>query len=115
MSAPALNAAALERLRRIGGSKLLRDMAVLFLESGPDRVRSLLEGAEAGDAVRVERAAHSLKASAGNLGALRLQEAAAALELGAAAGGVDNDLVTRVVREYDASTDALRLLVERTG
>ncbi|HEX6134850.1 MAG TPA: Hpt domain-containing protein [Longimicrobiales bacterium] len=110
-----LSADALERLRRIGGTKLLLDMIALYLDSGPGRIRALLDGAEAGDASRVERAAHSLKSSAGNLGALRLLDAVRALEARAADGGVDRDLVMRVVREYDASEDALRRVLEEQG
>lgn len=56
-----------------GDPELLLDLINLFLDDGPAKIRSIVEGLEARDFDRMERAAHSLKGSAGNLGAQRLQ------------------------------------------
>lgn len=109
---PSLNGTALARLRRIGGASLVRQMVDLYLAGGPARVQAIAEGAAAGDATRVERAAHALKSSAGNIGAEQLQHTADALEALAAEGNIDMALVARLVREYDESADALARALE---
>jgi HPt (histidine-containing phosphotransfer) domain-containing protein len=78
---PTLDPAALQRLRRIGGPKLLGEMIDLMLVEGPRRVRAALAGAQAGSAKEVALAVHSLKSSAGNLGALALQDLAEQIEV----------------------------------
>jgi HPt (histidine-containing phosphotransfer) domain-containing protein len=70
---PASDSSALDRLRRFGGGKLLGEMIALFLMAAPERVGAARAGYGRGDATEVERALHSLKSSAGQLGALRLQ------------------------------------------
>ncbi|MBR9990172.1 MAG: Hpt domain-containing protein [Gemmatimonadetes bacterium] len=87
-------------------------MAELYLEHGPLRIRALREGAAAGDADQIERAAHTLKSSAGNLGAVRLQRLAEGLEAAAAAGVIDRDAIERTVHEYEESAAALRSMLE---
>lgn len=109
---PVLDGVALDRLRRIGGDDLLRRMVQMYLDGGPDRVRSAREGAAAGSVSAVERAAHSMKSSAGNLGAIRLQHIAEALEAAAAAGTIDVPLVERLAAEFDRSAAALRGALE---
>ncbi len=56
-----------------GEPELLLDLIGLFLSDGPTKLEAVSEGVLAGDLERVERAAHSLKGSSGNLGARRLQ------------------------------------------
>lgn len=110
-----IDATALERLRRVGGEKLMRRMAELFLESGPDRVRTVTEGASAGDVSRVERAVHGMKSSAGNIGAIRLQRTAEAIEARAVGGSIDDDAVQRLVRDYgEAAAELRRVLANDT-
>lgn len=76
----AIDPAAIDRLDRLGGDELVGKMAALFVELGPERMAAATEGLEAGDLDAVERAAHSLKSSAGNVGAVELGEAAGRLE-----------------------------------
>lgn len=111
-SEPPLRLEAIERLRRMGGAQLVRRLIEMFLANGPDRIRILLEAVAAGDAAGVERSAHTMKSSAGNVGAVRLQEAAEQLESAASAGRIDRAVVTRLVREHEASVAALRTLLE---
>jgi HPt (histidine-containing phosphotransfer) domain-containing protein len=58
-----------------GDPELLLDLIQMFLGDGPEKVRAITEGLQAGDFEKMERAAHSLKGSSGNLGARRLQDA----------------------------------------
>lgn len=89
---------ALERLRRVGGSRLIRGMIRTFLETAPERIVAARRALAAADAVGVGQAAHALRSSAGQLGAIGLQELCADVERRAAAGEISAALV-----------DALRL------
>lgn len=71
---------ALERLRAVGGRKLVRQMIDLFLSNAPERIEAARSGEKAGDLRAVERAAHSLRASAANFGANVLYELAGEIE-----------------------------------
>ncbi len=71
---------ALDRLREWGGGELVVKMVNLFLEHGPERVAQIRSGVETGSLEEAQRGAHSLKSSAGNLGARRLQAGAARME-----------------------------------
>ena len=70
---PTNDARALDRLRRFGGGKLLAEMIALFLTVTPERVATARQAHQAGDIPTLERALHSLKGSAAQLGAVRLQ------------------------------------------
>jgi HPt (histidine-containing phosphotransfer) domain-containing protein len=70
---PALDPAALDRLKRFGGGKLLREMIALFLVAAPERLAAARAGVDAGDASEMEMALHSLKSSSAQLGAMRMQ------------------------------------------
>jgi HPt (histidine-containing phosphotransfer) domain-containing protein len=74
------------QLRRLGGDKLIVELIDLFLQLAPQRLEAARTGLAAGDLAAVARAAHSLTSSAGNLGVVRVQEAAAALERQAMCG-----------------------------
>lgn len=56
-----------------GDPELLLDLIRLFLEDGPSKVTMISEGLQNTDFEKMERAAHALKGSAGNLGARLLQ------------------------------------------
>jgi HPt (histidine-containing phosphotransfer) domain-containing protein len=57
-----------------GDPELLVDLIRMYLEDGPHKLREIDQGLADGDWDRVERAAHSLKGSAGNLGAFLVQQ-----------------------------------------
>jgi HPt (histidine-containing phosphotransfer) domain-containing protein len=107
-----LDASAVDRLLRIGGATLATQMIQLFLQHGPERVSNVESGFSAGDMKQIEHAAHSMKSSAGNLGAQRLQQAAAALESAsdpetARASDDIGKLVQDFREEYNAAAAAL--------
>ncbi len=108
-----LDPAALDRLKEWGGDALLGRMVSLFLELGPERVATLTEALSAGDLEVLERTAHSLKSSSGNVGALRLSADAARLETAARAARPDNaqetltELVAAIGRSWEETSHAL--------
>ncbi|HXX93164.1 MAG TPA: Hpt domain-containing protein [Planctomycetota bacterium] len=75
-----LDPAALDRLRELGGVALLSKMIDLFLENTPKRIQAALEGERTGNWHEVERAAHSIKSSAANLGLAGLRSLAQQVE-----------------------------------
>jgi HPt (histidine-containing phosphotransfer) domain-containing protein len=108
---PVLDTTAIERLRKLGGNALLARMIDLFFEIAPKRVQAAADAAAAHDLHAVERAAHSLKSSAGNLGAERLRHVAEQLE--AAAAQADDTAVTELVlRLREALDEAATQLLE---
>lgn len=84
-----LDTDALGRLEEWGGRDLILKMLQLFLEHAPERMEQIRSGADDDSLEIAERGAHSLKSSAGNLGARRLQSLAAEVEDRAAAGDAD--------------------------
>lgn len=72
MADPALDPLVIESLRQLtppGEPDVLAEILELFLEETPKRISALQTALEAGDASQAARAAHSLKGSAGNIGA----------------------------------------------
>jgi HPt (histidine-containing phosphotransfer) domain-containing protein len=83
--------AALERLRRFGGERLLAAMIASFLEHAPSRLDAARAALAAGDAEGVRAALHALRSSAGQLGAAGLAARCAegeALARGSAVAGL---------------------------
>ena len=76
----ALDISALERLRKLGGDALLSRMVDLFISHAEPAIEEASAGAASGDFEAVRRAAHSLKSSAGNLGAQHVQRLADTIE-----------------------------------
>jgi len=103
---PGTDPAALERLRRFGGDKLLADMITLFLEAVSHRLGAAHDGLSRGDCHAVEHALHALKSSAAQLGALRMHRLSQEGELLAKAGTLDG--LGRVLGELDAEAPRVR-------
>ena len=96
---------------RIGGDRqLLRELAEIFLEDSA-LLLGALQTALAGDhREQAERSAHSLRGIAANLGGLRVEAAAAAIEEAARSGRLEiaRLAVDRLTVEFNRLTDALR-------
>lgn len=67
-------------LQEPGEPDLLRELLTLFLRDTPERLEALRHALAAGDLESAGRAAHSLKGSAANLGAMDLHELASQTE-----------------------------------
>lgn len=86
---PSTDQAALTRLKRFGGDALLGKMIDLFLAAAPERLAALRQAMGAGDTDAAERALHSLKSSAAQLGAMRMQRLCGQGEQQARQGSMD--------------------------
>jgi HPt (histidine-containing phosphotransfer) domain-containing protein len=64
-----------------GDPELLVDLIRMFLDDAPTKLASIRQGLGNGDLECMERAAHSLKGSSGNLGARHLQNACEQMQL----------------------------------
>jgi HPt (histidine-containing phosphotransfer) domain-containing protein len=65
----------LKELRDLGGEDdpgLLSELIDIFLQDAPQRMSEISNGLKSGDLKIVERAAHTLKSSSANIGALGL-------------------------------------------
>lgn len=85
----------------------LRELYNMTLDDVQERLRRMRIAAEAGDAVAVRREAHTIKGSCGMVGAVELQELAAATE-----GGSVFDTVA--LANFDAACKRLRRMLEET-
>jgi len=75
--ATAINMAVIDELLSLGDdgdASLLTDLIQMFLEDAPVKLNSIKTGFAKRDMNIVEKAAHSMKGSAGNLGATQIQE-----------------------------------------
>jgi CheY-like chemotaxis protein len=70
----------LANLRDLGDAELLAELAGMFLDDASSRLQELREAIGAGDAAGVERVAHTLKGSSGNMGATRMSAICAELQ-----------------------------------
>jgi len=71
---------ALARLNKWGGPRLVRDMTAIFSEEMPRRLAEVKNAFERNDSDAAGRASHSIKSSAGQLGAVALAGVAAEME-----------------------------------
>lgn len=90
---------ALQLLRRVGKGKLLSAMQLLFERDAPARLAAIRAAVAAGDTAGAARPAHSLKSSAGQLGAIGLQRACDEIERAAERG--DPAAVERLAARAD--------------
>lgn len=104
----------IERLSEWGGAALQRKMIELFLSGARERVDQLREGLAAGNRETAERAAHTLKSSAGNVGAQRLQMLAQEAEnlAGAEKMGDLETLFPSLEQEFQTACQALKSIME---
>lgn len=107
MSEPKFDANALRLLHRAGGEKLISKMSALFAANAPQRIKGAEEALAAGDLAAAFSFAHSLKSSAGQLGAVRLQQLCDSLESACLAGNLteSRELVRAAREELQVSID----------
>ena len=112
---PLVDLAQMERLSEWGGEGLQQKMVDLFLTHALERLEQIKEGVSSGNADKVETGAHTLKSSAGNVGAQRVQFLASDTEALAEAGKLEEveALLPSLEKEFDAACGALRALVEK--
>jgi HPt (histidine-containing phosphotransfer) domain-containing protein len=106
--------AALRQLTMPGEPDVLHQVLLTFVDDVPRRLAALTEAAAAGRRDDAARAAHSLKGSAGNIGARRLQELAGHAEDAARrADPADLSAHAQAVRvEFERVEAAIRAVIE---
>jgi HPt (histidine-containing phosphotransfer) domain-containing protein len=80
---PVIDPQAIDNLRALNpgdNDEFLREIAGIFLEDTPQRLAELDQSLQAGDVAKFTRAAHSIKGSSANLGAMALRAVAEKLE-----------------------------------
>ena len=105
----AVDTKALERLRQLGGNELVLKMIDLFSSHAQSIVTQALAAFNAGDLEGVERAAHSIKSSAGNVGAVEVRQLAERIEEAAHMGDTSilQGLVTGLEHAFRRATARL--------
>ncbi len=104
---------AIENLRALNpgdNDEFLREIAGIFLEDTPQRITELETSLTAGDVGKFTRAAHSIKGSSSNLGAMALRAAAEKLEYQSRTQGL-GDVIALVA---DVKTEFGRAQIELT-
>ena len=111
---PVLEPSAVSRLEEWGGIALPYRMISIFLEHSPSKMEQIRDGIHAGEPERAGRGAHSLKSSAGNLGALRLQALAERVERMGESGDLEGlrAILPSMEEALAAVSDELRTLME---
>lgn len=115
--ATVLDDSVIAMLRELGGDDepdLLEELVEVFLADAPGRIRDMRAAIDRGDLELLERAAHTLKSSAANLGALVLSEHARQLETAVRAGASVplDELAAHCQAALDDAERALRGLLE---
>ena len=107
----------MDRLTEWGGKDLQRKMVELFLTHAKERLDQIREGVSGGNAEMAETGAHTLKSSAGNVGAQRVQRLAQDAEGLAEAGQLEElkDLLPSLEEEFQAACGALEGFLEEVG
>jgi HPt (histidine-containing phosphotransfer) domain-containing protein len=83
---PLLDSSAIERIRGFGGDALLHGMIELFVRNAPGKAAEAREALDCGDTATLRASLHSLKSSAGQLGATSVHQACVAGEETASRG-----------------------------
>ena len=98
-----------------GDPELLLDLIQLFLDDGPAKIESLTQGLDEQDFEKMERAAHALKGSSGNLGAVLLQDACEQMQEATRIKNFDRsrELTPVMQSTFDEACAALRGLRDR--
>jgi HPt (histidine-containing phosphotransfer) domain-containing protein len=111
-----IDSQAIENLRALNpgdNDEFLREIAGIFLEDTPLRITELEQSLVASDIAKFTRAAHSIKGSSANLGAIALRIAAEKLEHHARTQGLSgvSNLVADIKTEFDRAHVELSKLI----
>ena len=107
---------AIENLRALNpddNDEFLREIVNIYLEDTPLRIKELEESFAAKDAGKFTRAAHSIKGSSSNLGAVVVRNVAEKIEHDSRSKGVEGtaDLVLQLKQEYARAEVELKKLI----
>ncbi len=106
-----LDGPAVKALKELAGPEnpgFYSDLAAAYLKDLPGRLAAIKEAAASGDAEALRQAAHALKGSSANVGALRLNKICRALEAAARAGSAQTgELLAALETQAPAARAAL--------
>jgi len=101
----------LDAIRELAGDTpdLLEQIVRLYLESAPTLIAQMHAGFAASDMIAIRNAAHSLKSSSANVGAMDLSKMCSKLEAAARAGAIGEDVpeASAIEAEYTEVRSAL--------
>lgn len=102
----------IQSLKDLGGEdepELFRELVGMFLRDTPPRLEALGQALDSGDATELERVAHAMKSSCGNLGAVVMAELCYQLEMVGREGELESaqSLVQRSNEEFQRVIEAL--------
>jgi signal transduction histidine kinase/CheY-like chemotaxis protein len=108
-----VNPEPLAMLRNLGGTALVQKVLQLFFVNTPLHLAAIRTGLLAGDMETVRHAAHSLKSTSANVGAMQLSKLAGTLEQAARDGlpGTDSIATCQLEQAYH---EALKILQQET-
>ena len=118
MPACVIDPEAIENLRDLNpgdDDEFLREITGIFLDDTPQRIAELEQSLRTGDLPAFTRAAHSIKGSSSNLGAVALRSAAGVLENEAKNNGLGavESLMSLVKAEFERARAELTTLIAR--
>ena len=97
-----------------GDPSLLLDLISMFLDDAPTKLALIKSGFGAQDLNQVERAAHSLKGSAGNLGAVQVQQLCDQLQNASKSGVAEiQALVQQLDAPFQEALSELRMVLNQ--
>jgi HPt (histidine-containing phosphotransfer) domain-containing protein len=100
---PAGDPGALQLIERVGGSALVRKMVAAFLRDASRRIESAQDAAGRNDLSTVYAAMHAMKSSAGQLGAVKVQQLSTQIEASRDATAIAA-MIEQLRRELDLYT-----------
>lgn len=114
---PVIDLQAIEVLRSLNpddNGEFLKEIVGIFLEDTPQRIAELDQSLAASDLPRFTRAAHSIKGSSANMGAVLLRSAAERLEHHSKANGLTDceALVNAVKSEFERAAKEIRVIAD---
>jgi HPt (histidine-containing phosphotransfer) domain-containing protein len=111
---PVIDQKAIGRLKEWGGDELPKKMIDIFLAHSPERMVQIRDGLSTGTPRQAETGAHSLKSSAGNVGAVRVQGLAQKAEALAEVEDMEGleALMPKLEEEFTSACQGLETLLE---
>jgi len=115
--APPIDRTVLERIRMLEGPDrqgLVEKVVSLYLSDSLKHMERIRNSAEAGDREALRRAAHTLKSSSANVGAMRVSETCRRIEAETAEGtpsAFAAPLLEKLESEYDSACRELRAIL----
>ena len=106
-----IDSEAIERLRKLGGDKFVIELIDTFLQHASQKMGEALTGEREGNLETIERSVHSMKSSAGNLGAQKMQDFAAQIEELAEKGQAEP--IPSLMRELENAFERVKPILEK--